>query len=206
MEVSDTEVLDTEVSDTDVSEGYAGCQEARGRVGFARGFNIRCVFYKKSSVKPSESCIEAVSSAFVRKGIQKAPLFLASKIGTKRSVSVESAFTRTLTDPTRTQTQTPRHRQIRDTEETKRSVSVESAFTRTLIDPTRTPGQRQIRDAEETKRSVSVASAFTRTLIGPTRAQTQTPGQRQIRDTEETKRSVSVESPFTRTLVNRPHP
>ena len=40
MEVSDTEVLDTEVSDTDVSEGYEGCQEARGRVGFARGLNI----------------------------------------------------------------------------------------------------------------------------------------------------------------------
>ena len=40
MEVSDTEVLDTEVSDTDVSEGYEGCQEARGRVGFARGFNV----------------------------------------------------------------------------------------------------------------------------------------------------------------------
>ena len=38
MEVSDTEVLDTEVSDTDVSEGYEGCQEVRGRVGFARGF------------------------------------------------------------------------------------------------------------------------------------------------------------------------
>ena len=127
MEVSDTEVLDTEVSDTDVSEGYAGCQEARGRVGFARGFNIRCVFYKKSSVKPSESCIEAVSSAFVRKGIQKAPLFLASKIGTKRSICVEGAITRTLIDPTRTQTQTPGQRQIRDTEETKRSVSVEGS-------------------------------------------------------------------------------
>ena len=57
---------------------------------------------------------------------------------TKRSVSVESALTRTLIDPTFTQTQTPGQRQIRDTEETKRSVSVESAFTRTLIGPTRT--------------------------------------------------------------------
>ena len=95
------------------------------------------VFYKKSSVKPSESCFEAVSSACIRKGIQKAPQFLASKIGTKRSVSVDSAFTRTLIGPTRTQTQTPGQRQIRDTEETKRSVSVESALTRTLIGPTR---------------------------------------------------------------------
>ena len=42
---------------------------------------ILYVFYKKSSVKPSESCFEAVSSACIRKGIQKAPLFLASKIG-----------------------------------------------------------------------------------------------------------------------------
>ena len=153
MEVSDTEVLDTEVSDTDVSEGYEGCQEARGRVGFARGLSILYAFYKKSSVKPSESCFEAVSSACVRKGIQKAPQFLASKIGTKRSVSVESAFTRTLIDPTRTQTRG--QRQIRDTEETKRSVSVESAFTRTLIDPTRTqtPGQRR----SETQKRPSVA-------------------------------------------------
>ena len=31
------------------------------------------IFYKKSSVKPSESCFEAVSSACVCKGIQKAP-------------------------------------------------------------------------------------------------------------------------------------
>ena len=42
-----------------------------------------------------------------------------------------------LIDPTRTQTQTPGQRQIRDAEETKRSVSVESALTRTLIGPTR---------------------------------------------------------------------
>ena len=98
---------------------------------------IYYVFYKKSSVKPSESCFEAASSACIRKGIQKAPLFLASKIGTKRSICVEGAITRTLIDPTRTQTQTPGQRQIRDTEETKRSVSVESAFTRTLIGATR---------------------------------------------------------------------
>ena len=58
---------------------------------------------------------------------------------TKRSVSVESAFTRTLMGPTRTQTQPPGQRQIRDTEETKRSVSVESAFTRTLMGPRPNP-------------------------------------------------------------------
>ena len=79
MEVSDTEVLDTEVSDTDVSEGYEGCQEASGRVGFARGFYMFYVCYKKPSVKPLESCFEAVSSACIRKGTQKAPLFLAPK-------------------------------------------------------------------------------------------------------------------------------
>ena len=44
MEVSDR----SWTSDTDVSEGYEGCQEARGRVGFARGFNISYMYFTRN--------------------------------------------------------------------------------------------------------------------------------------------------------------
>ena len=72
MEVSDTEVLDTEVSDTDVSEGYEGCQEARGRVGFARGFNISYMYFTRNLLSS------------LRNLVLKRLLPLASAKGSKR--------------------------------------------------------------------------------------------------------------------------
>ena len=73
MEVSDTEVLDTEVSDTDVSEGYEGCQEARGRVGFAGGLIFLYYMYFTRNLLSS-----------LRNLVLKRFLPLASAKGSKR--------------------------------------------------------------------------------------------------------------------------
>ena len=69
MEVSDR----SWTSDTDVSEGYEGCQEARGRVGFARGFNILLYMYFTRDLLSS-----------LRNLVLKRFLLLASAKGSKR--------------------------------------------------------------------------------------------------------------------------